>query len=361
MRKLLTALATVGIISLSVAGADDQKARQDAKAETHKLKVGDPAPPLKASKWLQGAEVKTFAPGKVYVVEFWATWCGPCVLMMPHLGELQAEYRDKGVTVIGFTSRDDTNTADRVAEFVAKRGPKLGYTFAFEDGDKTSASWLEAAGRDGIPCSFVVDQKGRVVYIGHPMFLGEVLPKVVAGTWKLREGEAAVGEAERDVNAVFEELNKGDPGAGLKALADFEARRPALATLPFFVKPRLLFLIELNKHDEAGKLADAVIAKAVDRGDTASLQTVAEVLRSPAAKGDKILTDRSVKAADELLTLSGGKDLMALVTAAESHFAAGDKAKARELGKKAVAVAADVSPETREEVEGIVKRYGGAK
>jgi thiol-disulfide isomerase/thioredoxin len=53
----------------------------------------DPAPPLKVSKWLKGEEVKRFEPGKVYVVEFWATWCGPCIAFMPHLAELQAESR----------------------------------------------------------------------------------------------------------------------------------------------------------------------------------------------------------------------------------------------------------------------------
>src|SRR5207244_3832860 len=82
-------------------------------------------PPLKVSKWLQGDEVKSFEPGKVYVVEFWATWCGPCIAFMPDLADLQAQYKNKGVTVIGYTAVDPDNPEERAAAFVKKRGAKL--------------------------------------------------------------------------------------------------------------------------------------------------------------------------------------------------------------------------------------------
>src|SRR6201988_1870124 len=122
MKRFAFASSFTAAILASVALASS------AWAVADKLSVGDPAPPLSVSTWLQGSEVKNFEPGKVYVVEFWATWCGPCIVMMPHLAELQERYRGQGVVVVGYTAKDDNNGAEKVAAFVTKRGPKLGYT-----------------------------------------------------------------------------------------------------------------------------------------------------------------------------------------------------------------------------------------
>ena len=80
-----------------VVAADPQPAA--AAAPTAALKAGDAAPALKLAKWVKGTEVKTFEKDKVYVVEFWATWCGPCRRTIPHLTKLSKEMKDK-VTVI---------------------------------------------------------------------------------------------------------------------------------------------------------------------------------------------------------------------------------------------------------------------
>ncbi|WP_437918099.1 TlpA family protein disulfide reductase [Sphingobacterium sp. LRF_L2] len=50
--------------------------------------VGDPAPPIRYSKWLKGTPVENYEKGHIYVIECWATWCGPCIAAMPHLSEL---------------------------------------------------------------------------------------------------------------------------------------------------------------------------------------------------------------------------------------------------------------------------------
>src|SRR5437764_4651078 len=85
---ITSALAVIGSAMCSLAGEP-------------KLKVGDPAPKLQMGKWIQGEPVTEFKPGKAYLVEFWATWCGPCRVSIPHLNELHNKYKDQGLVVIG--------------------------------------------------------------------------------------------------------------------------------------------------------------------------------------------------------------------------------------------------------------------
>src|SRR5579872_2916797 len=82
-------------------------ASQQPELKTKSPSVGDDPPALRVTKWLQGAEVKEFAAGKVYVVDFWTTWCDPCIAVMPHISSLQKEYREQGVNFIGFTALDE--------------------------------------------------------------------------------------------------------------------------------------------------------------------------------------------------------------------------------------------------------------
>ncbi|OWK34545.1 Thiol:disulfide oxidoreductase related to ResA [Fimbriiglobus ruber] len=335
---------------------DESKDETPKKEKVAKLKVGDLAPPLTVDKWLQGKEVKSFAPGNVYVVEFWATWCGPCIVMMPHMSEMQAEYKDKGVTIIGFTSKGSNNSEEKVTQFVQKRGPKLGYTFAYEDEHATNDAYMKAAGRNGIPCSFVVDKTGHIAYIGHPMFLDEIVPQVVADTWKADDSEEFVAKLEKDVNAAFEATSGKDAEAGLKALKSFEDKHPKLAKIPYFVAPKLGFLVKAEKYDAAKEFAEETIAHAVEQDDAMILRSVSSALR-PAASKEKALAALSLKAAEAGLKIAGDKDALALLGVADAHFAAGDKAKAKEFADKAVTAADGESAGLKNFVKNQVKKF----
>ena len=139
------------------------------------LKSGDAAPRVQVASWAQGTGVKTFEGDKVYIVEFWATWCGPCVQAIPHLNEIYKKNKAKGLVVIGSNVGEDAAT---VSTFVKGMAGKMTYNVAVDDpkgGGWMNTHWMTAAEQNGIPCAFVVNKKGKIAFIGHPMELKESL------------------------------------------------------------------------------------------------------------------------------------------------------------------------------------------
>jgi thiol-disulfide isomerase/thioredoxin len=320
------------------------------------LKPGDPAPQLKASKWLQGTEINAFEPGKVYVVEFWAVWCGPCISLMPHLARMQREFKDQGVLVIGFTAGDPKNTADHVTKFVARRGPKLGYTFAFGADRSMWEAWMTAAGRGGIPCTYVVDKTGRIAYIGDPTFLPIVLPKVVAGVPALEVSKDAA-DVLKEFSDTISAPAAADPKEALKALKAFEARYPALVDCLQSAKLKLSFLPKHGEPGEAKKYAAALIERAMRENDPLNLKLASGILRLGDGKEDKELLAMAVKAALAEVQMSDEQDFGVLLNLAECCFAAGDQGQAKVWGQKALAAASGASTAQIESIKKQLKRF----
>ena len=98
--------------------------------------------------------------GKVVLLDFWATWCGPCVIEIPWFQEFQRTYKDRGFEVLGVSMDDDGWKV--ITPFVEKR--KINYRVVLGD-DKTGDQY---GGLEALPTTFVIDRSGRIasVHVG---------------------------------------------------------------------------------------------------------------------------------------------------------------------------------------------------
>jgi thiol-disulfide isomerase/thioredoxin len=111
--------------------------------------------------------------GNVILLNLWATWCGPCRGEMPHLVEMEEEYKPKNFEVIGLNTDDES--VEAINSFAEEM--KLNYQMAYADG-KMMREFLNISKFQGIPQSFLIDREGRL----RGVFLGGG-PKVI-GTMK---------------------------------------------------------------------------------------------------------------------------------------------------------------------------------
>jgi len=290
------------------------------------LELGDPAPALSVTEWIKGTAVDLAAAKgkKVLVVEFWATWCGPCIASMPHLSELQRKY-SKEVTFIGVTKPDARNPLDRVKTFVAGKGETMDYTVAFDGAGETFAAYMKAAGKTGIPAAFIVDKEARVAWMGHPGRIDQPLAQIVAGTY------------------------------------DIEKERQALLALKRVQKLRSRFqsALRVGRGEIAGAAAEELVAAAQD--DVTQLNFVAWTLltnKAIAGSKDALALEAAWRASD----LALGKNWMVLDTLALAEFKNGALREAVATLTKAIelAKAAGVKEKAIGELNGRLQRFQGA-
>ena len=208
------------------------------------LAIGSRAPALDIEHWVQRAgrgddfvPITTLEPGKVTVIEFWATWCPPCRASMPHLAELQQRFADKGVTIISVSDED----LETVEEFLKSKADgdrtyadiTAGSFLATDPDGSVSDDYMKASGQGGIPTAFIVGTTGEIEWIGHPMQMDGPLAEVVAGTFD-REAAAAADREMAQVQSRFRELvdlmqaNKDEEALSLLDTWVAEAKSPAV-------------------------------------------------------------------------------------------------------------------------------------
>ena len=131
----------------------------DLFARTEKSMVGQTLPKLSV-QWL---DKKPETEGKPMIVEFWATWCPPCRSSIPHLNEIHAKYKDKGLQIVGITDEDRA----KIKKF--EKEVPIEYAVALDANGK----YAKPFGIQGIPHAVLVDKTGKIVWEGHPMSLKE--------------------------------------------------------------------------------------------------------------------------------------------------------------------------------------------
>ena len=150
---------------------------QDSKA---KIYVGDNAPEFKYGTWLKGTPIKDYKKDHLYIFEFWATWCGPCIASMPHVSKF-ANANEKDVTVIAVNIWEDKSGKveyeslwPKVTKFVKGMGDNMDFNVVTDTKDQHMGNnWMKAAGREGIPCSFMI-KNGVIQWIGHPVEIDSI-------------------------------------------------------------------------------------------------------------------------------------------------------------------------------------------
>jgi thiol-disulfide isomerase/thioredoxin len=279
-------LAAIGLLFTSPVMADDEL-----------LTIGSDAPTLNVEHWVQDGQgkfkpVTKFADGKVYVVEFWATWCGPCIASMPHLAALQTEYADKGVQIVSISDEDlptvenfldraapaklkpeaktddDKNATKDEAKDKAKDEKQQTFrdlTSAYcltTDPDRSSyKAYMEAAAQGGIPTAFIVGKDRKIEWIGHPMSMDKPLAEVVSGDWN-RETFAEEFRPKQELDAMMQKIRLAMKAGDTKAaLATVENALDKTEDGSLSEQLRLMKLqIQLNDKDSHSQLPEILTA-----------------------------------------------------------------------------------------------------
>lgn len=373
LRALFPALCCF-LFGLSQVAAADPKPKE--------LLVGDAAPPLAVKEFVKGEPVKEFTKGKVYVIEFWATWCGPCIRSIPHVTELQAKHKD--IVVIGVDVLESAD--DAVKAFVKKMGAKMEYRVAIDAVDPKSddegtgvmaRTWLQASYQEGIPASFIVDQNGKVAWIGHPMELDEPLEKIIAGKWDLAAAAKSF-KAEIEMTKLLNEVSEavelalegGDPAQVVKAIDAGIAKNAGLEA-EFGAQKFNALLANEKERDKALAYGTQLIEK-VGKNDPNILFNIASALLTddedqPLDKVDAATGKVALQAATQLVKVFSGlkeadnEDQSIVVELlAQAHFATGNAKEAVAMQKEAIKLSKGTEREQDAELKEKLKKYEAA-
>src|SRR3954471_12921411 len=154
--------------------------------------------------------------GRIVVVDFWATWCGPCMAMADEMVAMNKEYSSKGLQMVGISLDQDRGALDRV---VKER--KFVWPQYFDGKGWENAIWKEW-GENGIPFTVLLSPDGQVLWKGHP---GDGLKDQIAKAFKQHPPQLvdarALAKAKELLGEIEAKNKAGETAAAMKLLARF--------------------------------------------------------------------------------------------------------------------------------------------
>lgn len=332
-------LARIGLVTAAALVASASFA-QTAKTT---LAIGDPAPKMKIGTWVKGTPNPVLKKGNIYVVEFWATWCGPCRESIPHLTEMAKKYAGKATFTGVSVYEHGDNTLKQVKDFVKQMGDKMDYVVAADDDGKDMAhNWMEAAGQDGIPTAFVVGKDGTIQWIGHPMELEPVLSQVVAGTYdskaaarKMAAAQSAAKQQQAMMQPLMTAMAAKNYAGAVKEIDKVVAAHPEMEQQLAYSRFTLLI-----KSDPATAFTYAKkLSETTYKDNPAMLNSLAWTIIDPEHPVKDPDYSVALGIAQRASDLLDNKDAYTLDTLALAYFKTGQIDKAIETQKQALSFA----------------------
>ena len=327
------------------------------------LVIGAPAPVLGINVWIKGAPVNEYKPGTIYVVEFWSPRVAACRRSGPLLSELAALYKDSGVTIISVATVEQQGPGV-VDAYVKQMGEKITHTVGYDTTGDTTRRYMQPSGQSGIPVAFVVNERGQIAWIGHPMDnLDRVLAKMTSGSWDLikandeaRRKAAAEEKSGPLVMRLEEEFAAGQTDKALATMDQLFAIDPPV--MGEWAMTKFAYLLMQKRDADMAYAYAAAMLEGGLKDDPETLKAIAWMtLAEPGVVQRNIpLARQMAQRADELTKHA---DANILDTLAKAQFESGDIKGAVETQK--LAVEAATLPSQKKELEQRLRQYVVAK
>lgn len=305
-------------------------------------KVGDKAPAVLVGKWMKSAPAalpqSAGAEKHVYLVEFWATWCGPCLRSIPHLAELHRKHEKDGLIILGISNEEPDVVTDFYTNKLPKRKLEMPYFVGVDDDGKTSDKWMDEI--DGIPHAFLVDRAGTIVWSGNPLAeqseLDQIIELALAGKFTL-EAARKRADAKKRYNELMQDLQAAYQSRDQEAV--FKTIDEMIKVKPQDVQPYLIKRELLREFDLEEKIAD--VTRAMEAAMQDSVQGLKDLVN---AEMEKPLAERSagvlLRCASRAVALTQKRDAEALSVLAQVQCQLGMIVQAIATQEQAVALAA---------------------